>query len=243
MGGYAFFEQRVGEPVETLEVPGPSVTVILDLQDGWKVEGTEFSSFAGGLYDRPIRVRHEGAARGLQFDLEPLATRTLLGVPAGELAGETVQLEDLLGKNALHMVEAIAEADTASRRFQILDQALLAALPTTPRAVRPEIERAWNLLKITGGQIRIERLAQDLNCSRRHLARHFAEHVGASPKLAARLIRLGRARESLGRAPLATVAIECGFSDQAHMTREFLALAGAPPTKVPFVQDAGYLDG
>lgn len=179
----------------------------------------------------------------MQFDLEPLAARTLLGVPAGQLAGETVELEDLLGKRAPFLAEALVDADTATQRFEILDQTLLAALRRGAQFHRPDVERAWMLLKATGGRIRIDQLARELNCSRRHLARQFAEHIGVSPKLAARLIRLGVARQELARAPFADVAFECGFSDQAHMAREFRALAGAPPSEVPFVQDRRPPDG
>ena len=48
---------------------------------------------------------------------------------------------------------------------------------------------------------------------------------------------------------LATIAADCGYADQAHMAREWRALAGASPTqwladeRLPFVQDDDGLDG
>jgi len=65
----------------------------------------------------------------------------------------------------------------------------------------------------------------------------FAEDVGAPPKVAARLVRFEAVRRRLGSAPLARLAADGGFADQAHLSREFAALAGAPPTAFPFVQD------
>src|ERR687889_1563675 len=95
VGGYADFAQRTGVPRETGETPGRGIVVIVDLDAGWTVEGEHFGSFAGGLYGRPVGVRHEGSCRGVQFDLEPPAVRAVLGVPAGELGHRTVCLADL----------------------------------------------------------------------------------------------------------------------------------------------------
>src|SRR5919201_888220 len=105
--GYADFAERADAPRETGEVPGRCVVVIVDLDTGWTVEGERFASFAGGLYARPVRVRHEGSSAGVQIDLEPPAVRALLGVPAGELAQRTVGLEALLGAEADHLAERL----------------------------------------------------------------------------------------------------------------------------------------
>lgn len=101
------------------------VVVVVDLCAGWTVEGQRFGSFAGGLYTRPVRVRHEGQSRGVQFDLEPPAVRALLGVPAGELREQTVSLEDLLGADAARLAECLHDAGDARARFAALDEVLL----------------------------------------------------------------------------------------------------------------------
>jgi AraC-like DNA-binding protein len=213
--------------------------VIVDLDAGWTVEGERFRSFAGGLYARPVRVRHEGSAAGVQFDLEPVAARDLLGVPAGELASRTVGLEQLLGRRAEQVAERLHAAAGAGERFAILDEVLRAALDAAAPACRPDTRRAWALLERSGGRMRVGELAAQVGCSRRHLVNRFREDVGAPPKVAARLIRFERARRRLGREPLARVAAACGYADQAHLTREFSELAGVPPTAFPFLQDGG----
>jgi dihydrofolate reductase len=60
----------------------------------------------------------------------------------------------------------------------------------------------------------------------------FREAVGVSPKTYLRLGRFNRTLHRLhatGTASLADIAAENGFSDQAHMTREFGAIAGVTP--------------
>jgi AraC-like DNA-binding protein len=241
VGGYADFAERTGFPRESGEAPGRGIVVIVDLDAGWTVEGKRFGSFAGGLYARPVRVRHEGSAQGVQFDVEPPAARALLGVPAGELTNATVALEDLLGPEAARLAERLHKAPDSAARFAALDDALLRRAARAGPPARPDVERAWALLRASGGRMRIEDLAAALGCSRRHLAKRFAEDVGASPKVAARLIRFEAARQRLGSVPLARLAAEHGFADQAHLAREFRALGGAPPTAFPSVQDAGAL--
>jgi AraC-like DNA-binding protein len=238
VGGYADFAQRSDGPMETGEAATAGIVLIVDLDRGWSVEGERFGSFVGGVYMRPVRVRHEGSARGIQVNLEPAAVRRLTGVPAGELWERTVGLEDLFGREAGFIAEQLYELPDSRARFAALDRELLRRVASAPPHPQPDVEFAWQLLRRSGGRMAIEELARRLGCSRRHLARRFAEEVGASPKQAARLIRFEAARRQIReRVPLARVAVDCGYSDQAHMAREFREFAGAPPTAVPFVQD------
>jgi AraC-like DNA-binding protein len=237
VGGYVDFSQSAPGPVESREAANAKIVVIIDLEDGWTVEGERFRSFAGGLYPRPVRVRHEGSAAGVQVDLEPVAARALLGIPAGELANRTVGLDALLGRRADEVAERLHGASDPGERFALLDEELRRAFASARHGCRPDVLRAWALLERSGGRMRVGELADALGCSRRHLVNAFADEIGAPPKLAARMVRFERARRRLGSAPLARLAAECGYADQAHLAREFSEFAGRPPTAFPFVQD------
>ena len=73
-------------------------------------------------------------------------------------------------------------------------------------------------------------LAASVDLGERQLRRRFAAAVGYGPKTFARVIRF---RAALGRIragePLASAALAAGYADQAHMTRELVALAGRTP--------------
>jgi transcriptional regulator GlxA family with amidase domain len=129
-------------------------------------------------------------------------------------------------------------------RFAILDQILLqrlaataarASTAATPAA--PEVRFAWRQLLHTGGTARISDLAAETGWSGRHLTSRFRTEIGLTPKAAARVIRFDRARHLLiTKAPdsgyrLADLAATCGYFDQAHLAREFRALAGCPPSQ------------
>ncbi len=249
--GYWDFEQRADGPVQTRETPTAGLVVIIDLEAGWTVQGERFGSFAAGLTDGPTTVRHEGTARAIQVDLSPLAGRALLGVPGGELAGQPAELGDLVGGEAGFLVERLAEAPGTAARAAIVDAALLRRLRQASGAaaapVAPDVARAWNLLQRSRGRLRVEALAAELRCSRRHLARRFAAEVGLGPKAVGRILRLEHAQALWHRAPLAEVAAGAGYADQAHLSREVQVLTGRSPAAlraeragmqpVPNVQD------
>jgi AraC-like DNA-binding protein len=83
---------------------------------------------------------------------------------------------------------------------------------------------------------------------RRHLGTLLRAEVGISPKEYQRVARFERSRALLiaaaasGRPSLADVAAGAGYADQAHLAREWVRLAGCPPStwiaeELPFVQD------
>jgi hypothetical protein len=61
----------------------------------------------------------------------------------------------------------------------------------------------------------------------------YGEHVGIGPKQLSRILRFRNAAAAIRNgepSSLAEVAATFGYSDQAHMNREFRELAGVPPT-------------
>ena len=142
-----------------------------------------------------------------------------------------------------------------------------------PDAASPEVGWAWQRLLRTGGALRVSELAAATGWSGRHLTSRFRAEIGLTPKAAARVIRFDRARKLLvrnlagatadaGYRPahdrpahyrsahygLADLAADCGYFDQAHLAREFRALAGCPPSRwlaeeFRNVQAGNWLDG
>ena len=242
--GYADFLQRVDGPVQTRETPTASLVVIVDLEAGWTVAGERFGSFVAGLADGPTTVRHEGVARAVQIDLSPLGARALLGLPAGELGGRTVRLADLIGAEAERLAERLRAAPDARTRARALDAALVRRWSRVSGAaaapVAPDVVRAWHLLERSAGRLRVESLAAELRCSRRHLARRFAAEVGLGPKAVGRILRFERTKALWTSAPLAEVAVAAGYADQAHLSREVRALSGRSPAALRAERQASW---
>ena len=77
-------------------------------------------------------------------------------------------------------------------------------------------------------------LAASIGLSSGYFARAFARTVGCTPHRYVMERRLERARRALDRseATLADVALACGFSSHAHLTRAFRTEYGLPPSAV-----------
>jgi AraC-like DNA-binding protein len=203
-----------------------------------------FQSFVAGLHAAPARVRDPGETHVAHAFLTPLGARTLFGVPAEVLAGRVVALADLLGARARELEERLAEAPDWAGRFAALDGVLARKLePVEPMR---EVAWAWRRLVAARGSISIDALARELGWSRRHLTECFRREIGLAPKVSARVLRWERACVRLarpGRRPaLSELAADCGYADQSHLTREWVALSGLTPRawlaeELPFLQD------
>lgn len=78
----------------------------------------------------------------------------------------------------------------------------------------------------------IDDLARDCSLSRRQLERDFSRWLGSSPRHIARVARLQEvSRRALAGAPLADVAADLGFADQAHMSNVVKQLTGLTPLR------------
>jgi AraC-like DNA-binding protein len=100
--------------------------------------------------------------------------------------------------------------------------------------ISPEVSWLRRQLAASGGQARIEPLMDETGWSRRLVTERFRAQLGLAPKAYARIVRFQRAVCLLQGVrdghTLADVAIECGYYDQSHLTRDFVALAGCTPT-------------
>ncbi|GAA1117293.1 AraC family transcriptional regulator [Kribbella jejuensis] len=218
-------------------LPSRYLTIIVTLdeplgvaQPGGPVE--KYDALVGGLHSTAVHVGQTPSRAGLQLSLTPAAARVLLGVPPGELAG-VIGLDQLLGRAARELVEQLRDTPAWSARFDLLEAWLLRQLDgRRPAAVRPELGWAWLRLCEAGGAIGVQELASEVGWSRRHLTERFRSEFGLPPKVASRVLRFEYVTATLRRRPdtrLADLAAVAGYADQAHLTREFRAIAGCSP--------------
>lgn len=247
--GYVGFVETSATPLRRREAPSGTCVLVVNLGVPLEVGApgrpavAHAEGFVAPLSDLPATTAFSGTSAGVQVDLTPLGLHLFCGHAADELPAPTVGVIDLLGAQGGRLAEALAEAPDWESRFDLLDDAigrrLAAARPPTP-----SIEWAWGRLEATGGRVGIGSLSDRLGCSRRHLIAGFREQIGVPPKTAARILRFERAARLVRDPPLqglARIATECGYHDQAHMTREFRALAGITPASYRAASLPGYL--
>ena len=166
---------------------------------------------------------------GVRF--RPGVAGTLFGMPACDLTDQRPDLRDVWPQvDAL--LDGLAGASDASARTKILSaeiaRRLLAAASLPPECVVAAAAR----IAARGGRVSIGTLASQLGVSRQHLARSFAEHVGLSPKMLARIVRargvvdVVRERTDVDWVSL---ALDAGYYDQSHLIADMRQLTGLSP--------------
>lgn len=204
-----------------------------------------YRSVLSGLQASPALIAHDGNQEGVAIEMTPLGSRALFRMPAGALWDLTLELQEVAGPIGDELWERLQDAAGWGERFAACDAILTRLVGEDQTPVG--LAACWQALASSHGQLAIDALAREAGYSRQHLTRRFRQEFGLGPKLAARIIRFERANRMLRSIPsnvsLADVAATCGYADQAHLTRDFTALAGCPPTQwlreedLPILQD------
>jgi AraC-like DNA-binding protein len=235
---YTGYREEVPREPFRREIPSGDVALILGLGSSLLITDTENGhtvrrkSFVAGLQERHVRTEVEAGQHGIEIRLLPSAAYTLLGVPMHTLTNHAVALRDVLGREADLLAEQLSELEDWGQRFRILDTSLARHLS---RGRAPSGTTVWALRRLeeSSGTLTVSDLAREIGCSRKHLSERFREEVGVPPKVLARILRFRKALIFLRSPQLgpAEVARRCGYYDQAHLTRDFRAFTGLPPTR------------
>jgi AraC-like DNA-binding protein len=258
VGQYSGWRQQGVPEVTHRGLPSPYLTLVVTLDDPLVVHAHpdhrqapgRYDALVGGLHLRPALVAHGGRQSGIQVAVHPLGCRALFGLPAGELAGLDLHLTDLLGDLDVERLRTrLLAAPTWPARFAVVDATLLALARSRDAEVHPDVTHAFGRLLATGGRLPVRDLADEVGWSPRYLTDRFRVETGLGLKEAARVVRFDRVRRRLTPgAPLAPLAAAAGYYDQAHLNREFRALAGCSPSRwladeFGFVQDPAAATG
>lgn len=225
-----------------LGIPSPNVTVVIDLRDGLDLSGpglsgvTRFRVCLGGLHSSPYRIHHDGNQVGVQVGLSPAGVRRLFGLPVAELADRAIDLDELNPALAIEIAERVASAIPA-QRARVAAATMLGWVADLDAAdgrwaPQPDAAAAWDHIVATGGRCAVSELTARSGWSARYLTGRFVAEYGIGPKQAARLVRFDAAISALrDGAAIEAVAVDAGYADQAHLTRDFAEYVSMPPAK------------
>lgn len=159
--------------------------------------------------------------------LRPGAAGAVLGLPASELCDTFPDAADVLGREvAARLMDelAVGQDPHALLRRAVELRGVHEPDPLVSAAVRA----------LGRPRARVGVVAIELGVSARQLQRCISDAVGYGPKMLQRVLRFRRL-QALPPAPLVQLALDAGYSDQAHMSVEVAALAGVSPVR--FLKD------
>jgi AraC-like DNA-binding protein len=231
-------ERDFQPPQDTFELlPDSYIELVFSFGNRQAIEDGEFvhdwpRCCVVGLLDRPIRLRARGmvrtvAARFFAWGFFPLFDLEMPQLPNGirQLTNTWEQLGD--------EIAIAAQNDDDESAVEILHNFLIGR--ALAKKLGPnEVQAAARILFTRKGQGKLNDLQDHSNYSARQLERKFKQQLGVSPKVLARKVRFEQVRDHLTRDPsanLAALAQEHGYSDQAHLTRDFRQLSHKTPAQ------------
>lgn len=205
---------------------GPPLRIFRDAGD---LAGSTFNGPVVGGARAGFYVKEVGApVLSVGVQLLPGAALALFGVSAAELAGRHTPASELLGAQADSMLQQLCEQGSAAQQLMRLESLLAARLPRV-HGLHPGVA---DILGKFEHAARVEEMVRESRYSHRGFIALFKQATGLSPKRYARLMRFQQLMAALRSAPaesLSELALAAGYSDQAHMNREFREFAGLTP--------------
>ncbi len=161
--------------------------------------------------------RYAIGTRVMLLSVEPATAAAWLGIPLSEVTDRVVDLHDIHAETAREL-QGLFESDTVSD--------LVGSLA-------PACSRVTVAASALARGVAVAEVADAVNLCARQLTRSFHEIIGLQPKRFQRITRLRRAVVAAKSGlSLAEAAIEAGYADQAHFTRDMKSLTGAAPRTI-----------
>jgi AraC-like DNA-binding protein len=218
---YWTIEWSLHEPVVRETLPYPSAHIVLE-------PGV---AQLAGVPTRKFSRTLEGTSRVIGTKFRPGGLRPFVTRRVSDFTDRVLPLLEVFGAPARDLdVRALAHTD---------HHAAIGVVEAFLRGLAPRADATLTQVTAMAERIRddreirqVEQLADQARLSVRHLQRLFAEYVGVSPKWMIRRYRLQEAAERIAAAAhvdWAQIALELGYADQAHFSREFKAAIGKSP--------------
>jgi methylphosphotriester-DNA--protein-cysteine methyltransferase len=205
----------------------------------------------------PIRIVQRGLVRiaGVRFRLGGLSPFARVELRA--FTNTSPRPSAILGEGAGALEEAARAERDPSAQAEIFDRFFRAQLVLD--AAHERFALALDHLTRSDGNATVQALANIAGVTSRQIDRLFARRLGIAPKTTGRVLRFQRALRALMRdpgRPLAEIAADAGYFDQAHFVKDFRRMTGGvprgyrgyyppdvptdfAPNVVVFLQDAG----
>lgn len=216
------WEVPEGQTFKTKVLSHPNVHVVFE-KPAPLVYGVQRELFTRELHK-------SGQVLGVKF--VPGGFRSISGIATSKVADQRISAAEIFGDEIAQLSSDILAAPDANRMVLLAEEFLCSRLPESVDPLQEEAAAIVTRITTESSMLRVEHIAAEFNISVRTLQRIFAEYVGASPKWVLRRARLHEvaAQASDGSAiSWSGLAAGLGYSDQAHLIRDFTAAVGVPP--------------
>ncbi len=189
---------------------------------------TQPLQFLVGQITSPMLIAPTGRVELIGIRFQPGGTAAFFPLPMDQLTNQFVDL-DLLSRSLSRMIsENVEPIPTLQSKIPALEEVLTRSIEL--RNLDVSLLKLANHIVSTGGVISVDELASSAGLSNRQLERKFLKDVGVSPKVLCRILRFQQVFRVVEADPTwSTIAVDCGYYDQAHLIRDFRQFAEQTP--------------
>lgn len=218
-------------------IPYGYVELIIHLSDEHceLLDGSDFASSPEflliGLFTKPYEIQFKRVVDVFGIRFKPEGIYHLLGIPASEVHHCFADMESLVGKNFREFFSKLKELNSTPKMISLTEKFLLYNIGRSKSDLY-YLNRAAEIIRIRKGRISIDELAELVYISKRQLEREFKQKLGITPKRYMRIARLNEINRKIkngDRIDLTGLSYSAGYSDQAHLIRDFKEFTGESP--------------
>jgi AraC-like DNA-binding protein len=237
-----FIYYRDYNPVHSLDrfLPDGDINVVIDLTDYPKfiydnetlkeIQACKHVWFSG-IRTNYITIPSGRDSEMFVINFKKGKAYPFVQVPLDELTDSVVDGDLILTKEIMNMREMILSLPTIPQKFQYAELHLLKQFANKLQP-NPFVDDAVEKIIHSPDQITMKKLAEKVGYSQKHFIRIFRKNVGLAPKAFLKVIRFQKAIQELEFSKYinwASIALDCGYYDQAHFINDFKHFSGFTP--------------
>jgi AraC-like DNA-binding protein len=221
-------------------LPDGCVELVLNFGDRFRREYCDGRSelqprrFIVGQMREFVCIEPTGATDLLGIRFHPAGAYALLQTPLHLFTGTVLDLAEFSPALDQDLTGKVLDLSSDHERIAVIESALLHRVKRC-RHEDPALHRATRLMLATDGTLSVNALMDDLGMSGRSLERSFLRGVGVSPKFFGRILRFQKVFKTVSSQQYfrwSSIAVDCGYYDQAHLIRDFVEFSGQTPTEM-----------
>lgn len=177
---------------------------------------------------------YAGTVQMLGIRFRPNGITAFTRIPVFELTDKSVELALMETLFDSQFYERLPEFQTMKERIIYIESYLISQLPNF-LATEERIDYVVKYIRKANGLVSVKQIAEEACLSERQLERRFKSAIGISPKTFSRIVKFKHTVDYLRCCPkdsLFTAALECGYFDHSHLTKDFKAFGGTLPNEL-----------
>lgn len=191
------------------------------------------SYFVGPMNTYTELVTHTESVHILGVRFRPCGLFRFIELPLHELINQKLPTSDLPAIFENSFTEILCKKKNIQQRIDAIEECLLKQLVHSNRSVDKRIALAVSCIASEKGNISIKTLSSDMCLCQRQFERRFKIHTGYSPKEYSQIVKFWYAIDILRNYTpfdnLLSVAVQAGYYDVPHLSREVKRLSGNTP--------------